>query len=391
MRNVPRLAPLLLSLVILATAPASALADDQLLIEPAGGDASTLAISGLGEPDVVARPYTVPGAPAPVPITGYSLERVLEAAGIDPSQFGSLKITGTSGSVALTRDEATGRTTFPEGPPVFYTENGDARFLRPGRAAGEPAELSSGGPMTVRIAARTELRLTAKASPRKVKVDEPIRFTATVSGAEAGETVEISWRFGDGRRGAGGEITHRFRRPGTYDVTVRAQRPGEEIEADDIVTVRVGKAPEEGANPDSTAPDGGAGTGGTSPGGGTVAPVTPSAPVTPVTPSAPSTTYEPVDDPPQPSPAPGDQQKSVEADGQESDGLDSVEGIVLADLAVLSSEAGRDAVEAARRERDEESDGGIPDGVWWFLATFGLLGLGGLLELGRRPSARTAG
>ena len=181
MRNVPRLAPLLLSLVILATAPASALADDQLLIEPAGGDASTLAISGLGEPDVVARPYTVPGAPAPVPITGYSLDRVLQAAGIDASEFGSLEIQGTSGTVALTRDESTGRSTFPEGPPVFYTENGDARFLRPGRAAGEPAELSSGGPMTVRIAARTALRLTAKASPRKVQVDEPIRFTATPS------------------------------------------------------------------------------------------------------------------------------------------------------------------------------------------------------------------
>ena len=61
---------LLLSLLILAAAPASALADDQLLIEPEGGDASSLAISGLGEPDVVARPYTVPGAAAHVPIPG---------------------------------------------------------------------------------------------------------------------------------------------------------------------------------------------------------------------------------------------------------------------------------------------------------------------------------
>src|SRR5688572_1676497 len=98
---------LLLSLLILAAAPASALADDQLLIAPQGGDASTLAISGLGEPDVVARPYTVPGAAAPVPTTGYSLDRVLQAAGIDASEFGSLEIQGTSGTVALTRDEAT--------------------------------------------------------------------------------------------------------------------------------------------------------------------------------------------------------------------------------------------------------------------------------------------
>jgi hypothetical protein len=371
---------LLLSLVILAGAPASALADDQLLIEPEGGDASTLAISGLGEPDVVARPYTVPGTAAPVPITGYSLDRVLQAAGIDASQFGSLEIQGTSGTVTLTRDEATGRTTFPEGPPVFYAENGDARFLRPGRTAGEPAELSSGGPMTVRIAARSDLRLSVKASPRKAEVDQLVRFTATVRGAEAGETVEISWRFGDGRRRTGSEVTHRFRRPGSYDVTVSARRSGEDIAADDVVTVQVGKATED-TDPETTDP----GTGGTSVGGGgTAAPVAPSTPSIPSTPSPPSTTYDPVDEPPQPSPAPGGGQNPVEADGQDSDGLESVEGIELADLAVLSSEAGRDAVNALRRD-DPESDGGIPDGVWWFLATSGLLGLGGLLELSRRP------
>jgi hypothetical protein len=371
---------LLLSLLILAAAPASALADDQLLIEPEGGDASTLAISGLGEPDVVARPYTVPGAAAPVPITGYSLDRVLQAAGIDASEFGSLEIQGTSGTVALTRDDATGRTTFPEGPPVFYAENGDARFLRPGRTAGEPAELSSGGPMTVRIAARSDLRLSVKASPRKAEVDQLVRFTATVRGAEAGETVEISWRFGDGRRRTGSEVTHRFRRPGSYDVTVSARRSGEEIAADDVVTVQVGKATED-TDPETPDP----GTGGTSVGGGgTAAPVAPSTPSIPSTPSPPSTTYDPADEPPQPSPAPGDGQNPVDANGQDSDGLESVEGIELADLAVLSSEAGRDAVNALRRD-DPESDGGIPDGVWWFLATSGLLGLGGLLELSRRP------
>jgi PKD domain len=375
-----RLVLLLLSLLILTAAPASALADDQLLIEPEGGDASTLAISGLGEPDVVARPYTLPGVAAPVPITGYSLDRVLQAAGIDASEFGSLEIQGTSGTVALTRDETTGRTTFPEGPPVFYAENGDARFLRPGRTAGEPGELSSGGPMTVRIAARSDLRLTVKASPRKAEVDELVRFTATVRGAEAGETVEISWRFGDGRRREGSEVTHRFRRPGSYDVTVSARRSGEEIAADDVVTVQVGRAPDD-TDPEATDPDSG-GTG--VEGGGTAAPVAPSTPSIPSTPSPPSTTYDPVDEPPQPSPAPGDGQNPVDADGQGSDGLESVEGIELADLAVLSSEAGRDAVNALRRD-DPEPDGGVPDGVWWFLATSGLLGLGGLLELSRRP------
>ncbi len=119
---------------------------------------------------MVARPYLLPGAPAPVPITGYSLDLVLKAANVDPFAFGELTIQGTSGAVVVSRDEATGRTTFPEGPPVFYLENGDARFLRPAGAAGEPAELAAGGPMTVGIAALEALSVRAKASPRKIKV-----------------------------------------------------------------------------------------------------------------------------------------------------------------------------------------------------------------------------
>ncbi len=382
----------LLVLALVLAAPASAMADDQLTIEPAGGEPRTLNISQLGDPDVVGRPYTLPGATAPVPITGYSLDRVLDAADVDPFQFGSLAIQATSGTVVLTRDEATGRTTFPEGPPVFYVENGDGRFLRPARADGEVAELASGGPMTVEIAAPGELSVSAKASPRRAKVGQPVRFTATVTGAAPGERVEVSWFFDDGRRKTGDEeVTHRFRRPGTYQVTVAATRSEDDPGADAIVTVRVGKAPAGpdqtggGTSPDENAPDSGAGTGGTgstgSTGGTGVTPVTPTAP------PPPSSTYEPVDEPPQP-PASGGSQNPVEDTGQASDGLEPVEGVELADLNSLSSEAARDAVEAARRglKRDEdEPDEGVPDGVWWFLAIGGLLSLGGLLELRRRP------
>jgi PKD domain len=381
----------LLVVALLLAAPASALADDRLTIEPAGGQPQTLYISQLGDPDVVARPYTLPGASVPVPITGYSLDRVLDAANVDPFRFGSLEIQATSGSVVLTRDEATGTTTFPEGPPVFYVENADGRFLRPARASGEAAELATGGPMTVEIAARGELSVSAKASPRRAKVGEPVRFTATVTGAEPGESVEISWFFDDRRSKAGSEVTHRFRRPGTYEVTVGATTSENDPGASAIVTVRVGKAPAGpdqqggGTSPDENAPDSGAGTGSTgstgSTGGSGVAPASPA------TPSTPPSTYEPVDEPPQPSDS-GSSQNSSDDTGQSSDGLESVEGIELADLNSLSSDAGQDAVEAARRalKRDpEEPDGGVPDGVWWFLAIGGLLSLGGVLELRRRP------
>ncbi len=125
-----------------------------------------------------------------------------------------------------------------------------------------------------------------------------------MSGAAAGETVKINWTFDDGRSGRGREVTHRFRKPGSYDVVVGATTENDERGADDIVSVRVGKAPEGpdrkggGTNPDSDAPDSGAGTGT----GGTpaapvtpVTPVTPAAPVTPVTPTSPSTGFEPVE------------------------------------------------------------------------------------------------
>jgi hypothetical protein len=383
---------LILLVLLLAAPPASALADDQVTIEPEGRDPQTLTLSQLGEPDVVARLYTLPGAAAPVPITGYSLDRVLDAANIDPDQFGSMAIRGTSGTVLLTRDEATGTTTFSEGPAVFYLENGDARFLRPARSNGEAAELASGGPMAVRIAARGQLRVRADASPRRAKVGQPVRFTATVTGAARGERVEVSWSFDDGRSRTGREVTHRFRRPGTYQVTVEAT--GEEaVGSDAVVSVRVGKAPATpdgtggGASPGEIPPDSGAGsgTGSTdSTGGSSVAPVTPSTPATPSTP------YEPLDQPPQP-PDSGRSQNPAEENAPASDGLESVEGIQLADLS-LSGEAGRDAVEAAGAlKRDEDvSDEGVPDGVWWFLAIGGLLSLGGLLELRRRPGGLPA-
>jgi PKD domain len=376
---------LFLLVSLLAAPPASALADDQVTIEPEGREPRTLRISELGEPDVVARPYTLPGAAAPVPITGYSLEHVLEAANVDADRFGSLTIEGSLGAVRLSRAEATGATSFPEGPPVFYVENEDARFLRPARANGELAELASGGPMSVQIAARRELRLEAEASPRRARVGQQVRFTATVTGAARGERVEVTWSFGDGRSKTGNEVTHRFRSAGSYRITVQAT--GEDaVGSDAVVSVRVGEAPTPpegtgGASPGETPPDAGAGTGSAgSSTGSSVAPASPSAPATPSTP------YEPLDQPPQPSES-GRSQNPAGDGAPASNGLESVEGIELADLNLVTSEAGRDAVEAARAlKRDEdERDEGVPDGVWWFLAVGGLLSLGGLRELRRRP------
>jgi len=84
-----------------------------------------------------------------------------------------------------------------------------------------------------------------------------------------------------------------------------------------------------------------------------------------------------------------EQDESIEAGAPRA-----VSGIELADLSALSSQAGRDAVQAARtgrlREEDEEG-GGIPPGVWWSLGTAALLGLGGWREARGRPASRLRG
>ena len=133
---------LLVLVLLLAAPPASALADDQLTIEPAGASRRRSASRSWASRTWSRARTRSRAPPRPCRSPGYSLDRVLDAANVDPFQFGALSIQATSGTVVVTRDEATGTTTFPEGPPVFYVENGDARFLRPARADGEVAELA---------------------------------------------------------------------------------------------------------------------------------------------------------------------------------------------------------------------------------------------------------
>ena len=48
-----------------------------------------------------------------------------------------------------------------------------------------------------------------------------VSFTAHGSDPD-GRFVSFSWSFGDGRDGAGRRVSHAFKLPGTYRVTVRA-------------------------------------------------------------------------------------------------------------------------------------------------------------------------
>jgi hypothetical protein len=377
-----RAAALLLVLAFV-WAPAGALANDEIVVEPEGHAARTVHLSGLGEPDVVAREYTVRDTTGErrVPITGHSLDRVLERAGVNPYMFGDVEILAAGGPVTVGRDEVVDSDAFPDGPPVFWMEGDASHFLRPANAAGAAVRVGGGGPITIRVSRPSELAVRAEASARKVDPGEPVTFTATVSGAPSGDQVDVSWYFDDGRSGNGSRVTHRFRKRGTYRVVVGATTSPDEPGADASLTVQVG-APREGPNRagggtsrDANAPDSGVGTGrsGASSGAGSRAGDGGSGG------------------------ASGEGDEAAPARKRESDpaagDARQVTGIELADLSALSSDAGRDALRAARRGRLREEDdpgSGIPPGVWWALGCAALLGLGGWLESRSRPAARPA-
>jgi hypothetical protein len=266
------LATTLAVLAALLALPAGALATDQVRVVPEGASARTVTLSGLGEPDVQAREYTVEDGTR-VAITGHSLDEVLREAGADPYRFAEAEVSLAGASVTLTRDELVRTDAFPDGRPVLWIEGTETRFLRPATTSEEPVRLGGAGLITVRLIRPSELQVRAEASDRRVELGDPVTFTATLSGADAGAGVDVSWYFDDGRRGSGLRVTHRFRKPGTYKVSVGARTGPDEPGADDFVAVRVGRPPRGpdrtggGTNRDADAPDSGVGTGASEPGG----------------------------------------------------------------------------------------------------------------------------
>jgi hypothetical protein len=408
-------------LAALLAAPASALATDEVRVEPEGSGTRTVNLSALGDPDVVARDYETGAGRAA--LTGWSLDRVLDAANVNPYRFGDVEIAAAGTSVSLDRDEFLDPGAFPDGPPVFWMQDGASRFLRPASASGGAGQVGGGGPITVRLSRPSQLSVSAAASKTRLDPGERVTFTATVEGAAEGEPVTVSWYFDDdGDRVRGGRVTHRFRKPGTYDVTVSATTADDEPGADDFVTVRVGPEPDGpdrkggGTNPDASAPDSGVGMGAPGPASGGLDGGSAGTGVG----EAGTDDGEAGDGEAGDSSAVADEaaaarrsaaRRSAQARRKaqarrerpdeererstgEPGGSEQVSGIELADLSALSSQAGRDALRAARtgRLRDEE-DGqgsGIPPAVWWTLGTSGLMGLGGWREARGRPPARPA-
>ena len=403
------LATSLAVLAALLALPAAALATDQVRVEPEGSPARVVALSELGEPDVQAHQYTVDHGTGErrVAITGYSLDEVLRKAGADPYLFSDVEVSLAGASITISRDDMVRADAFPDGRPVLWMEGAEARFLRPATASEDAVQLSGPGPVTIRLSRPSQLQVRAEASDRRVEPGDAVTFTATVGGADAGEGVDVTWYFDDGRRGSGPRVTHRFRKPGTYKVSVGARTASDEPGADDFVAVRVGKPPRGpnraggGTNPDADAPDSGVGAGpsesGVSAGGSGGAG------------SAASEGTAPEDTAAEDQAAAARRaaarrrraaararrERAKRPPAREGDrqpaATRAVTGIELADLSALSSDAGRDALQAARRGRLRESEdagAGVPPAVWWTIGLGGLIALGAWREMRSRPAAR---
>jgi PKD domain-containing protein len=354
-------------------APAAVAAEVRVEVE--GGSAETVT---LGDPDIRDRYYTLPGADGSAPLTGSSLEAVLREAGVDPYDHGGAVVTGGGTTIELDREETLGADSFPEGPPLLWADGAGVSFLRPAGDDGSPPELASGA-IAIRMLERGTLRVEASASSTRLDAGGTVTFSATVSGA-GGEPVELDWYFDDGSSVSGARVTHRFRRAGTYDVVVGVTTASDSRGDEDIVTVRVGKPPEDGPDrrgggaADDAASDSGAVSGGSGGASGASGGAGPSSAE-----RGPERASRP-DRPRSPS-----REKPLR--GAPSGGTERVTGTELAGLSVLDSPAAADAVRAARSGRPDEDDTPIPAAVWWATATLALLGLGGWLEA-RRPRER---
>ncbi len=262
-----RLGLLLALTVLVASAASPALAKDV-----------TVALDEL-EPsfDVRDRPYTLRSADGELPlvVTGISIDRVLDRAGVDPFGFAGATVELGDRSVTLTRDQLTDTDAFPEGRPVFFADAQGAHFLRPVTGPGDrnAGDLLTGdGEFTIRLAETGDLRVTASASRTRIDAGQRVTFTAKVEGADG--DVAVRWTFDDGESASGTRVRHRFDEPGTYKVIVGATSSADPAGASDIVTVRVGEPPPGpdreggGTNDEEDAPDSGPAAGPAGEGGG---------------------------------------------------------------------------------------------------------------------------
>ncbi len=271
------LATAALALAALAAPWAATAAADaaQVTVVSPGGAQQTLSLEALaGSEDVRDRVYSLQAASgeSSQTVTGFSLARILDAAGADPYSFSFLEVQRPAGgAVLLSRDQALSSS--GDGPPAIFASDTGTGFLRPSAGAEDlNAADSFTSPQGIAIVLRKgdHLKVKVTATARRAKPGENVDFKAVVEQAGAGEQLTYSWYFDDGSSAEGAEATHSFAKRGSYDVVVGVTSAGDETGASAVVTIQVG-APTNGpnrkgggTNEDTGAPDHGAAAGPTS-------------------------------------------------------------------------------------------------------------------------------
>jgi hypothetical protein len=377
-RAATRAALLFALLGVIGTSPARADTAQVSVVSP-GGAEQTLALEALaGGEDVVDRAYVLRGAGGETTqtVTGFSLAKLIDAAGADPFSFSYLEVQRPGGgAVLLSRHQALDDGAFADGPPVVYAASGATGFLRPSGGADLNADDSFLAPQGVTLVLRkgTPLRVKANASTLRTRPGKPVEFSAVVEQAGAGEQLSYSWAFDDGKSAEGEIVTHRFAAKGSYKVVLGVTSPGNEAGSSAVVTIQVGApvaGPDRkggGHNRDKDAPDHGAADGpSTGAGsGGSIGTPAPSAESETGSSAAPA--------PREPAPI---AESAPEPEGEE------VSGELLAASSAPAPKPEQPQAEARRGSPGDDggNGGGVPAAAWGGLATLGLLGLGGLLE-----------
>ena len=288
----------------------SAQAAGEVTLAPEGDEPQTVSLDAVPAALRVSdRPYTLRGGPqgdATVTVSGVTLDRLLDHAGIDPFDFEGIEIGAGGRTVALDREQATDVGAFPEGRPILWSDEQGTHFLRPSSGPGDlnadDLLTATDGSLQVTLRRGGDLTVEASASRVRVRKGQSVTFTATVGGPGS-EAAPVRWSFDDGQRASGRRVTHRFARPGTYEVAVSAGANADEVGADDLLRIQVGKArtggPDRkggGTNGAADAPDSGAATGASGASSGTAPAPAPS------TPSPPEAAPAPASAQPQPQP-----------------------------------------------------------------------------------------
>ncbi len=181
------------------------------------------AAADTGPTTYAVRSY-VGGPPKAVTLHGLSIRGLITLAGLDIATVDSVTVAQFGlDTLDLTQPR------FPEGPAVVAVVGARTVYLRPARAAGQKAEVvvsAPGAPLQMTVRGPTLLPLKATASRTRLKVGGSVTFHASVPAPPQGANLTYIWDFGDGTRGIGPDISHKYDTSGELQATVKVQGSG---------------------------------------------------------------------------------------------------------------------------------------------------------------------